>query len=260
MGPSMVGAATGIPILVTPSRLSCHNGAVNKPLIVVVGRELSQADGIRGPGFGAGRRYLESIGRAGGLGIIVAPLADVIDDLESLVQRCDGIVLHGGGDINPHQYGQEPETSTLYGVNDLHDAVEIAVVRAAVDHDVPLLAICRGLQILNVVCGGTLVQDLDHPEHRKSLHPVTLTKDSRAAQAMGTASPQRCQSFHHQAIDIVGTGLVITGRSSDLVIEAVELPAARFVIGVQWHPEDTAAEDPEQQGLFDALVRASRNH
>lgn len=260
MAPSMVGPATEIPISTTLTRLSCHNGAVNRPLIVIVGRELSKADGIRGPGFGAGQRYLESIARAGGLGVIVAPLADIEDELEALVQRCDGIVLHGGGDINPHRYGQEPTTATLYGVNDLHDAAEIAVVRSALNHDVPLLAICRGLQILNVVCGGTLIQDLDDPGHRQTLHPVTLAKDSHTALAMGTASPQRCHSFHHQAVDVVGAGLVVTGRSSDLVIEAVEFAEARFVVGVQWHPEDTAAEDPEQQGLFDALVRAGRNH
>lgn len=241
---------------------------MNRPVIIVVGRELAKAEGIRGPGFGAGRRYFESISCAGGFPLILPPIAELTDDLASLVRRCDGIVLHGGGDVNPAAYGQRPVTESLYGINDLHDALEIAVVREVLEQDRPVLAICRGLQILNVVRGGTLVQDLPadgssptgHPGHRQILHAVTLTADSLAAAAMGTTEPQRCHSFHHQAIDTVGAGLTVTGRSSDGVIEAVELSGARFVVGVQWHPEDTAHEDPEQQGLFDALVRAASSH
>lgn len=239
---------------------------MNRPLIIVVGRELAKAEGIRGPGFGAGRRYFESISRAGGLPLILAPLAELKNDLGALVQRCDGVVLHGGGDINPAAYGQEPASDALYGINDVHDSLEIALVHQILEQDIPLLAICRGLQVLNVVRGGTLVQDLhsddaaltSHPGHRQKLHSVTLTPESLVAAAMGTTDPQRCHSFHHQAIDIVGAGLTVTGRSSDGVIEAVEIPESRFVVGVQWHPEDTAADDPEQQGLFEALVQAAR--
>ena len=237
---------------------------MSKPLIVVVGRELSQAEGIRGPGFGAGRQYFESITRAGGLPVILVPIAELCSGFKDLVQRVDGVVLHGGGDINPQRYGQEPTTDTLYGVNDLHDEIEIALVHEVLAAKIPFLAICRGLQIVNVVCGGTLVQDLeqDHApsttdrfNHRKTLHPVTLTPDSRVAQAMGTVVAQRCQSFHHQAIDRLGSELTVTGQSTDGVIEAVELTGDHWGVAVQWHPEDTAADDAEQQGLFNALVR-----
>lgn len=231
---------------------------------MVVGRELSQADGIRGAGFGAGRRYFESISRAGGLPVIVPPLAELGEDVNDVLQRCDGLVLHGGGDINPRRYGQDPLSDTLYGINDLHDELEIAAVRTALQQRLPLLAICRGLQILNVACGGTLIQDLgqneksmasDHPGHRQTLHAVNLEPDSRTAQAMGTFQPQQCFSFHHQAIDRLGSELVVIGRSTDDVIEAIETTSDHWVVAVQWHPEDTAAEDLEQQGLFDSLVR-----
>lgn len=225
---------------------------------------------MRGSGFGAGRLYAESIARAGGLPLIVPPLTEIRDDLAELLRRCDGLVLHGGGDINPAAYRQEPRTDTLYGINDVHDALEMTMVEAVLDQNLPLLAICRGLQIVNVVCGGTLIQDLDsrdqvdqkleqHPGHRQTLHSVTLSPDSRAALAMGTAYPQHCHSFHHQAIDRVGDGLNVTGHSADGVIEAIEHLHAHWLVGVQWHPEDTSAEDPEQQGLFDALVNECRN-
>jgi putative glutamine amidotransferase len=241
---------------------------VNKPLIIVVGRELSQAEGIRGPGFGAGRRYFESITRAGGMPVIVVPIAELRPGFKDLVHRVDGVVLHGGGDINPQCYGQEPHTETLYGLNDLHDEIEIALTREVLAAKIPLLAICRGLQIVNVVCGGTLIQDLeqdfdphiaDHPNHRRMLHPVNLSPDSRVAKAMGTVVAERCQSFHHQAIDRLGSGLVVTGQSTDGVIEAVEVTGDHWGVAVQWHPEDTAADDVEQQGLFNALVREARH-
>ncbi|MFM8482844.1 MAG: gamma-glutamyl-gamma-aminobutyrate hydrolase family protein, partial [Actinomycetota bacterium] len=97
----------------------------------------------------------------------------------------------------------------------------------------------------------------DHPGHRKTLHPVRLVAGSRVALAMDAMHPQRCHSFHHQAVDVLGAGLVVTGSSEDGIIEAVETEDDSWTVGVQWHPEDTAAEDPEQQRLFDALVVAS---
>ena len=236
-----------------------------RPLIAIVGRELASAEGIRGAGFGAGRLYLDAVYRAGGLPIIVPPL-DISADhgsaavdafVADLLAHCDGVVLHGGGDIDPAHYGRQPITDTLYGLNERHDLMEIALVRRILDVDRPLLAICRGLQVLNVVCGGTLVQDLDqtaHPGHRRALHPVTLTPGSRVALAMGTDRPTACHSFHHQAVEVLGEDLVITGHSDDGVVEAVESTTSRWVVGVQWHPEDTAVEDPHQQGLFENLV------
>ncbi|MFM7127335.1 MAG: gamma-glutamyl-gamma-aminobutyrate hydrolase family protein [Actinomycetota bacterium] len=241
---------------------------MSAPLIAIVGREVTEAQGLRGPGIASGRLYLEAIARAGGLPVIVPPLdigasreAPILrDHVAGIVSRCDGVVLHGGGDIDPRLYGQDPATDTLYGLNDRHDRFEVAFVDAVLASRTPLLAICRGLQVLNVARGGTLVQDLgpDHPGHRKTLHPVRLVAGSRVALAMDAMHPQRCHSFHHQAVDVLGAGLVVTGSSEDGIIEAVETEDDSWTVGVQWHPEDTAAEDPEQQRLFDALVVASQ--
>ncbi|MGA0879305.1 MAG: gamma-glutamyl-gamma-aminobutyrate hydrolase family protein, partial [Ilumatobacteraceae bacterium] len=172
---------------------------MTKPLIAIIGREVTEAQGIRGAGIASGRLYLEAIARAGGLPVIVPPLdlgptrtsSALRDHVEAMVSRCDGVVLHGGGDIDPHLYGQEPTTDTLYGLNLRHDVFELAVVDAVLASGTPLLAICRGLQILNVARGGSLVQDLGpgHPGHRKTLHPVRLVDESRVARSMGSTNP-----------------------------------------------------------------------
>ncbi len=227
------------------------------PLVLIVGREITETRGLRTSGFGAGDRYQTSLVRARATPIIVPPIVDLVDDIPDLVSRCDAVVLHGGGDIDPTLYGQAPTTEHLYGLHGAHDAVERAVVRAVLEQGRPMLAICRGLQMLDVACGGTLIQHLDRPTHRENFHPVELVSGSRTAQAMGTDRPESCFSFHHQAIDHLGDGLVVTGRSDDGVIEAIEWTGPEWIVGVQWHPEDSADTDPQQQGLFDALVHAA---
>ncbi len=121
----------------------------------------------------------------------------------------------------------------------------------------PVLAICRGLQVLNVALGGTLHQDIGTESHWRVLHPVDVEPGSILAGALGTTRPAACHSVHHQSLNAVAAPLRVVGRAADGTIEAVELPDSRFVVGVQWHPEDTAATDPEQQALFDALVAAA---
>ena len=227
------------------------------PLVLIVGREITESKGLRTAGYGAGDRYQNALVRSGGIPLVVPPIVDLVDDLRGLVDRCDAAVLHGGGDIDPALYGSAPETDRLYGVNDAHDTVEFALVRAVLDARKPMLAICRGHQMLNVVCGGTLIQHLDLPGHSNEFHPVDVAEDSRVARAMGTNRPMSCYSFHHQAVRDLGSDLVITGRSEDGTVEAVEWSGPEWIVGVQWHPEDSADEDPQQQGLFDALVRAA---
>jgi putative glutamine amidotransferase len=235
-----------------------HNEPMTSPLVAIVGREISQAEGVRGEAFGAGRRYSDAIHRAGGTPIIVPPLDLGAESLERLVSAVDALVLHGGGDVDPRRYGQEPTAPKLYGVNSRHDDVELDVVRAFLDADKPILAICRGIQIMNVALGGTLVQHIEEPGHTQEFHSVTLDEGSLAADAMGTSRPARCHSYHHQALDRVADGLRVIGRHDDGTIEAVEAGDKSWVVGVQWHPEDSADVDPEQQRLFDRLVEVSR--
>ena len=151
-------------------------------------------------------------------------------------------------------YGAAEIDDRVTGVDADHDDLDLACARAAIDLGRPLLAICRGHQVLNVALGGSLLQHID--DHRFVHHDVELEPGCRAALAIGHTRPVG-HSVHHQAIDRVGDGLVVTGRAADGTIEAVELPGA-WVVGVQWHPEDTADRDGDQQRLFDAFVAACR--
>ncbi len=232
-----------------------------RPLIAVstrlVPRETQQV--ARADALVCSRRYLDAVRRAGGqeAALLEVPITD--DEADDIVRRFDGLVLIGGADVDPARYGAEahPDTS---GMQADVDAFDIALARAAVRNGTPMLAICRGLQVLNVALGGTLIQHLPdvegRDEHRQGvMHEVELEPGTLVADAMGTTRPM-CSSFHHQAIDRLAVGLVETGWADDGTIEAVELDDGHgWLVGVQWHPEDTAATDESQQALFDELVR-----
>jgi putative glutamine amidotransferase len=166
-----------------------------------------------------------------------------------------GLLLTGGSDIAPAYYGQEPDPQ-LGEVDAERDAYELGLLALADAVDLPVLCICRGLQLLNVHRGGTLIQHLSQtPRHRES-HEVTIDPDSRLAAILG-ANETRVNSRHHQAIDRLGAGLAITARDAeDGVIEAVEDQTRRFLIAVQWHPEDLAPIDETQRRLFTAFAAA----
>jgi len=227
--------------------------------ILLPGKLTSGATGVRGDSYSNGLRYAEAIARAGGVVMTVPPLSESLPHVASLVAAVDGVLIQGGGDIDPARYGEAQRSDTVYGIVAAHDEFEITVVREAVRQDKPLLAICRGIQILNVALGGTLHQDLggvlsDRESHWNTYHPIALTTGSRLALAMGTTSPQRCHSYHHQALRDVSPDLAIVARAPDGVVEAVEHRRSRWIVGVQWHPEDDAAEVREQQLLFDHFI------
>jgi putative glutamine amidotransferase len=181
------------------------------------------------------------------------------------------LLLVGGGDVDPARYGARP-ADTLYGVEPDRDAFEIELVRAAARVGLPALCICRGMQVLNVAFGGTLHQHLPGmlgllphgvpTDGSGAIHDVDVAEDTLLLEAGGRAT-LACSSSHHQGIDRVGEELVVSGRSADGLVEAVELssgPGSAWILGVQWHPEDTAEADPAQQGLFAALVRRAAVH
>lgn len=224
-----------------------------RPLVAIPGRRSPEAAGHRTPVVSGGRLYADAVQRAGGLPLLIPPSEDEAIVTES-IDRCDAMVLLGGGDVNPARYGQT-EHARIYGVDDMLDGFEITAIRRALARDIPILAICRGHQVLNVALGGTLIQHLETTDdHRDVMHTVHLVPGSRVASAMGTLEPE-VHSFHHQAVDTVGDGLVVTSRAHDGTIESIEHDAARWVVGVQWHPEDTAVTDRTNQALFDELVR-----
>ena len=168
---------------------------------------------MRTPVVAAGRFYVDAIQRAGGIPVVVPPNEDV-DAVRATIDRCDGMVLLGGGDVDPRNYGQT-ERARLFGVNPFLDTFEIDAVRHALSLDMPVLAICRGHQVLNVALGGTLVQHLENfEEHRGVLHPVSVVPDSRVAAAMCTTEPL-AMSYHHQAIDSPAAPLRIVATAAD---------------------------------------------
>lgn len=201
--------------------------------------------------------YTDAVYAAGGQPVIM-PV--VTDPPAGLLDRFDGLVLTGGGDLDPTLYGEEPDP-TVYGVRPERDAFETALYREAVDNDLPVLAICRGMQLVNVLRGGSLVQeiesDVEHwqaaPAHEAS-HKVEVVADAALMSTFGR-STVGVNSYHHQGLKDLGTGLRVTATCGT-VIEAVEADDARLV-AVQWHPEQMAATDPQQAALFAALVAAA---
>jgi putative glutamine amidotransferase len=228
---------------------------VTRPLIAITGRCSPTATNVRGEAFASGQRYSRAIVRAGAQPAMVPPITDDLALLAESLARFDGLVLQGGGDVDPRRYGEEPAAEELYGVIPDHDELEFTVLAAARSIGMPILAICRGMQVLNVACGGSLIQDIGSEAHWHQLHPVTLDDGSRLAAAMGTQRPLECNSVHHQSLKVLGDGLRVIGHADDGMVEAVELEGDQWVVGVQWHPEDTAAADPVQQRLFDAFVK-----
>lgn len=204
--------------------------------------------------------FVDPVRRAGGLALLLAPDPAVAAAPDELLDRIDGLMLAGGADLDPCSYGADPHPLTQ-DPDPARDAFEIALVRRALERDLPLLAICRGMQVLNVACGGTLHQHLPellgHEHHRRvsgsfegSDHDVRLLAGSLAARAAGEEL-HATKSHHHQGLDLIGAGLHVTGWSEiDDLPEAIELPGRRFALGVQWHPEAD-----ERSRLIAALVQ-----
>lgn len=209
--------------------------------------------------------YVDAVRRAGAVAVLLPPgEADCL----AVASRLDGLVLTGGGDINPERYGEERH-ATVYSVDDERDAAEFALARYVLETGLPTLAICRGMQLLNVLLGGTLHQHVPDalgesvihrvPPRDATRHRVTLREGSRIA-GLCAALDFDCASWHHQGLATVASGLEVTGWAPDRLVESVEMPAHPWLIGVQWHPELTAAGDPVQQRLFDGLRAAALAH
>lgn len=212
--------------------------------------------------------YVDAVVEAGGVAIVVPPQAN---NLPTLLDRLDGVLLSGGGDIAPERYGDGRVHPKTYGVSPARDEFELRLARSAIERDLPLLGICRGIQVLNVALGGTLIQDIgdEHPADPPVTHrqqEAGLAADDighRVAfrggpvAALFGASDVGVNSFHHQAIDRLAADLMSAGESADGIVEAVVLPDRAFVVAVQWHPELMVRRHDEQRRLFLALVAAA---
>jgi putative glutamine amidotransferase len=204
--------------------------------------------------------YADAVQGAGGVAMLLPPDDEAVENPGELLDRLDGLLLAGGRDIDPLTYGARPDPHTR-DTSPERDRFELSLVSAALDRDMPVLGVCRGMQMLNVALGGTLLQHLEGElleRHRHTAgvfadHDVTLEPGSVAARAAG-AERLAVRSHHHQAVGELGEGLAVTGRSAeDGLVEAVELPGKRFALGVLWHPEED-----EASGVIGALVKAAR--
>src|ERR671935_2724221 len=208
------------------------------------------------------RSYVDAVQREGGLALMLPPDESLEREPDDALDLVDGLILAGGADIDPATYGETPHKETRHTVPE-RDGFELALARRALERDVPLLGVCRGMQLMNIATGGTLLQHLPdshgHHEHRRNPgtfdgadHDVRLVEGSLAARAAGE-TVHATKSHHHQGVDRLGEGLEPSGWSVlDELVEALEVPGRRFVLGVQWHPE----VDPRSR-VIRSFVRAA---
>jgi putative glutamine amidotransferase len=213
------------------------------------------------------RSYVDAVQRAGGVALLLPPDQAVVQEPELVLDVVDGLMLAGGADIDPTAYGERPHPKTVETVPE-RDRFELALTRGALERDIPFLGICRGMQLMNVACGGNLIQDLPerfgHHDHRRvpgsfdgADHDVRLAGGSLAARAAGEEL-HSTKSHHHQGVDRIGEELVVSGWSvMDELPEAIELPDRRFALGVQWHPEADATSNLIAALVVEATERAA---
>ena len=209
--------------------------------------------------------YIDAVTEAGGIAVLLPPQPVTPDAAQIVLSALDGLILSGGADTDPARYGQKPHEKTGAPRTD-RDEWEDALLTAAIDIELPFLGICRGIQMLNVALGGTLIQHLPDVVGTENYQPapgqfgtmdVTIEAGSKLAEVFDQGDvPLPVNVYHHQALDTVAEGLTVTARTADGVIQAVELPSVPFGVGVQWHPE----ENPEDRRLFAGLVDAARSY
>ena len=228
---------------------------MNKPIVGLTTYPASATHGWHTPVL-----YVEAVLRAGGVPMMLS--GQCLDCAERWLDVVDAVVLIGGGDINPAEFGSAGH-ETIYNLSAERDAMELALMRALLARPKPVLAICRGMQILNTVLGGTLHVHLPDvvgesvlhraPPRDPISHGIQVAADSELAKVIG--EQVNTASWHHQAIHQLGKGLKAVAWAPDGVIEAVELEGRQDLLAVQWHPEITAAEDNGQQRMFDWLIK-----
>jgi putative glutamine amidotransferase len=239
-----------------------------RPVIGIATQTLPAVPGERQACWIMGRSYVEELRKVGAVPWLIPLIPHDPDTLSEICNRLDGIFITGGVDVDPARYG-EPKTPLCGATDPDRDAVEIALLRHALDRNLPVLAVCRGLQILNVACGGTLYQDVtaqvpaalkhDHfptpekPSRKFLAHDVTVKANSRLGHILGEAVVP-VNSMHHQAIKDLAPSLAATAYAPDGIIEGVEGTGGQFLVAVQWHPEELTETQPGMARLFSTFA------
>jgi len=224
-----------------------------RPRIALLGRVAERTSVTRHEGIVTTRALAESIWQAGGEPLTLFPHSN--SDWSQRLRGFSGVLMPGGGDIDPGLYGQEVESDQVYGVNAFQDAEDLSLTRYAVEAKIPFLAVCRGMQLVNVAFGGTLVQHMTN-DHRNVYNDITIDSDvDRLGLSLSTISSS---CFHHQAIDRLGEGLRVIARAAQGHPEAIAIDNGAWAYGVQWHPEDNASTDKNQAEIFSRFVEEAR--
>jgi putative glutamine amidotransferase len=230
------------------------------PIIAIPGRFSSSASAHRHRALTTARALSELVLAAGGEPVTVHPWAPggavTPEAVGARLSFVDAVLLPGGGDLSPARYGQDTAHDEVYDVDDEQDAFDLAVAEWAIAAGVPLLAVCRGMQVVNVALGGDLEQHMAHP-HRHLVHEVAIDDSTVLAASIGSRVAASC--YHHQRVQRLGDGLVPVAYASDGTVEGLARPdSPGWFLAVQWHPEDTFATDPAQVDVVRALVAAAR--
>lgn len=239
---------------------------VNRPPIIgITCTEIQSESNQRPPRLGQNRSYLHALTKAGAAPLLIPHLSNPAS-LRSVFDSLDGLLLPGGEDVDPIHYGETPHEK-LRQVAPVRDQVELMLTRWAMEEKMPLLAICRGIQVLNVALGGSLYQDIQaqvpqaqrhdwspgYPRNHLP-HLISVASGTRLADILGTSLP--VNSLHHQSLKDTAPELAVVARAPDHIIEGIEAQDHPFALGVQWHPEELVDGDRRAQRLFDALVEA----
>lgn len=225
---------------------------MTRPRIAIIARYAESTSATRYAAIVTARRLAEVVWAAGGEPLSMLPVTE--SDWSDRLTGIDGVLMPGGADINPTQYGQSIESDEVYDVDDVQDEVDIDLIRYVFAHNIPVLTVCRGTQIANVALGGSLIQDME-VAHRHVVNPVTVT--DRVAELGMSNATVNASCYHHQAIDRVAPGVTPIAFGADGVIEAVAYDVPAWAYGVQWHPEDNWDTEPGNLDIVRAFVRAA---
>lgn len=228
-------------------------GNLTRPRIALLGRIAEHTSATRYSAIVTAEKLAAMVWDLGGEPLTLYPVKG--SDLSVRLKGFSGVLMPGGGDVNPAAYGEMPSSEHLYGINDLQDAADFELFRFALEQKIPVLTICRGTQLANVALGGSLVQHMNSPH----INRLSVIEFETLDPALGlSASKLQTFCYHHQAIDTLGADIQVLARGAEGHVEAVKYPVKQWAYGLQWHPEDNYTEEKQQAEIVTSFINAAR--